>query len=135
MEKMGMMFNPKYHRSKSIRLKEYDYTNPNLPYGKAGWYYVTICANDKVCCFGKVKNGKMILNDYGKIAEEKWLKTKEIRKNIDLDYYVVMPNHFHGIIIIESNVGAIQRIRPYEGNDNITSRFVRSDNRTVQIKG
>ncbi len=43
----------------------------------------------------------MILSDYGKIVEEEWLKTKEIRKNIDLDYCVVMPNHFHGIIIIE----------------------------------
>ena len=109
---MGMMFNPKYHHRRSIRLKEYDYTNPN-------WYYVTICTKDKVCCFGKVKNGKMILNDYGKIVEEEWLKTKEIRKNIDLDYYVVMPNHFHGIIIIESNVGGDPADRPYEGNDNI----------------
>ena len=49
----------------------------------------------------------MILNEYGKIMDEEWLKTKEIRKNVDLDYYVIMPNHFHGIIIIESNtVGA-----------------------------
>ena len=69
----------------------------------------------------------MILNNYGKIVEEEWLKTKEIRKNIDLDYYVVMPNHFHGIIIIETagatrgvaqnvktqnNQGAIRRIAP-----------------------
>ncbi len=98
------MSNGKQHYRKSIRLKEYDYTSPN-------WYYVTICTNDRVCCFGGVKNGKMILNGYGKIVEEEWLKTKEIRKNIDLDYYVVMPNHFHGIIIIESSiVGAIRRI-------------------------
>ena len=43
-----------------------------------------------------------MLNEFGKIVEEEWLKTKELRKNIDLDYYIVMPNHFHGIIIIES---------------------------------
>ena len=89
------MDKPKYHNRKSVRLKEYDYTNPS-------WYYVTICTNDKACCLGKIRNGKMILNSFGKIIEEEWLKTKHIRKNIDLDYYVVMPNHFHGIIIIES---------------------------------
>jgi len=43
----------------------------------------------------------MILNDFGKIVNEEWLKTKEIRKNVDLDEYVIMPNHFHGILIIE----------------------------------
>lgn len=43
----------------------------------------------------------MILNKYGKVVEEEWLKTKEIRNNVNLDYYVIMPNHFHGILIIE----------------------------------
>ncbi len=43
----------------------------------------------------------MILNDLGKVAEEEWLKTKNIRKNVDLDYHVIMPNHFHGILIIK----------------------------------
>ncbi len=89
------MYKRKQYQRKSIRLREYDYANPN-------WYYVTICSNDRKIIFGKVENGKMLLNDYGKIVEEEWLKTKELRKNIDLDYYVVMPNHFHGIIIIES---------------------------------
>jgi len=44
------------------------------------------------------------LNNLGRIAEEEWLRTKEIRSNIDLDYYVVMPNHFHGIIILKDYV-------------------------------
>lgn len=42
------------------------------------------------------------MNDIGKIVEEEWLKTKEIRLNVDLDYYVIMPNHFHGILIINN---------------------------------
>ena len=92
---MGTIFNPKYHHRRSIRLKEYDYSEPN-------WYYVTICSYDKKNIFGKIQRSKMILNKFGKIVEEEWLKIKEIRKNIDLDYYVIMPNHFHGIIIIES---------------------------------
>jgi REP element-mobilizing transposase RayT len=80
---------------KSIRLKEYDYTNPN-------WYYVTICTNKKNCVFGNVDNGKLVLNKLGKVANEEWLKTNAIRLNIKLDYYIIMPNHIHGIIIIES---------------------------------
>ena len=80
-------------RIESSRLKEWDYSTP-------WWYYVTICTKNFKCWFGDVKNGKMILNDVGKIIEEEWLKTKEIRENVDLDYYVIMPNHFHGNIII-----------------------------------
>lgn len=53
------------------------------------------------CCFGEVRDGKMILNDLGIIVNEEWNKTREIRKNVDLDYYVIMPNHFHGILIIK----------------------------------
>jgi putative transposase len=46
-----------------------------------------------------VENGKMFLNDLGKVVEEEWLKRKVIRENVDLDYQVVMTNHFHGILI------------------------------------
>ena len=112
------MYNPKTHHRKSIRLKEYDYSN-------GGWYYVTICTNNREHLFGTVVNNKVELNDYGKIVQAEWLKTKEIRKNIDLDDYVIMPNHFHGIIIIKynendlknksnNNVGATRWVAPNE---------------------
>jgi REP element-mobilizing transposase RayT len=78
---------------KTIRLQEYDYSFP-------GWYYVTICTHEKNNLFGKIKNGNVTLNEIGKIVEEEWTKTKEIRKNVDLDYYIIMPNHLHGIIIL-----------------------------------
>jgi REP element-mobilizing transposase RayT len=78
---------------KSVRLKEYDYSFP-------GWYFVTICAYERNYLFGNIKNGKMILNDSGNLVGEEWIRTKKIRKNVDLDYYVIMPNHLHGIIII-----------------------------------
>ena len=54
----------------------------------------------------------MVLNDLGKIVKEEWLKTKEIRSNVDLDDYVIMPNHFHGILIIndvETSRGTSQK--------------------------
>jgi REP element-mobilizing transposase RayT len=80
---------------RTIRLKEYDYANPN-------WYYVTICTKNKRCAFGNVHKGKLVPNELGKVAKAEWLRTKTIRPNIDLDYYIIMPNHIHGIIIIES---------------------------------
>ena len=86
----------KYHR-RSIRLKEYDYT-------QAGAYFITICTYNHRFLFGVVEEGKMLLNRFGKIVESEWLKTEQIRENIELDEYIIMPNHFHGIIIITDTV-------------------------------
>ncbi len=83
-------------RIESARLKEWDYSNP-------WYYYVTINTKNHIHHFGKVENEKMILNDLGSIVESEWLKTKLLRTNVELDYFVVMPNHFHGIIIINGS--------------------------------
>lgn len=81
-------------RVETSRLKDWDYSTP-------WWYYITICIKDMKYRFGKVENGKMILNNLGNIVEEEWLKTKEIKDNVELDYYVIMPNHLHGILIVK----------------------------------
>lgn len=78
---------------KSTRLKEFDYAQPS-------WYYVTICTENKGNILGEVQNGKMILNEFGMIAENEWLNTKTIRPNVDLDYFIIMPDHMHGIVVI-----------------------------------
>ncbi|GAA5002912.1 transposase [Pseudoluteimonas lycopersici] len=78
---------------KSIRLRGYDYT-------QAGAYFVTICAQGHACLFGNITNGEMRLNNIGNIVAEEWAKTREIRIGMELDAWVVMPNHFHGIIVI-----------------------------------
>jgi REP-associated tyrosine transposase len=62
---MSTIFNPKYHHRRSIRLKEYDYTEPN-------WYYITICTYKKKNIFGGIIKSKMILNNFGKIVEGEW---------------------------------------------------------------
>lgn len=86
-------------KRKKLRLPDYDYS-------QEGWYFVTICVKDRKCLFGEVVNGEMVLNEVGKIVDREWNKTSEIRKNVSLDVCIVMPNHIHGIIIIESqNVG------------------------------
>lgn len=89
------MYDPEKHRRHSIRLKGYDYSQP-------GSYYVTICAFDGHYLFGDISHGRMILNKYGNIARQEWLRTEKIRKNVRLDAFVVMPNHLHGIIVITS---------------------------------
>jgi REP-associated tyrosine transposase len=78
---------------KPNRLKYYDYSN-------GGWYYITICTQDHKNLFGKIIKDKMILNNSGKIVDECWKKIAQLHKNIELDFYVIMPNHIHGIIII-----------------------------------
>lgn len=80
-------------RIESARLKTWDYSTP-------WWYYVTINTKNHVCYFGEVVDGKMMLNKLGQIIEMEWLKTTQLRKNVELDYYVIMPNHIHGIVIL-----------------------------------
>ena len=92
-------FNPDIQHRRYVRLKGFDYS-------KAGAYFVTVCAWQRGCLFGEIVDGKMRLNEYGRIVENEWLKTPEVRNNIELDYYIVMPNHFHGILVLNDNVGA-----------------------------
>jgi len=87
---------------RSIRLKGYDYSQP-------GAYFITICTHDKEPIFGHVIDRNVHLNEFGKVVEKEWLKTFDMRKILKLDIYVIMPNHFHGIIIISDGTGTPQR--------------------------
>ncbi len=90
------------HRRRSIRLKGYDYSH-------AGAYFITVCTRNGKCLFGDVINGKMRLNAHGNIVSECWNKIPTHFPNVETDAFVVMPNHIHGIIII-NNVGAIHEL-------------------------
>ena len=81
-----------YHR-RSPCLRHFDYRQP-------GAYFVTICAHRQQCLFGTVKDGEVSLNRLGKIAAEEWRRTEELRALVELDFFIVMPNHIHGIIWI-----------------------------------
>ena len=96
------------HHRRTIRLKGYDYS-------QSGMYYVTICCHNKTAYFGDIENKKMMLNDAGKMVE-KWCK-KISRKfsNMTLDPYIIMPNHFHAIIV--NTVGADPRVCPDKHGD------------------
>jgi REP element-mobilizing transposase RayT len=107
-----MPYNPKIHHRRSIRLKGYDYSQEGL-------YFVTICCQDRICRFGKIENGEMILNELGDIVHNEWQNLTNKYSCIDLHEFIVMPNHFHAILQI---VGA-GSARP----DN----FVRPDNSEI----
>ena len=93
----NMNYDPQIHHRRSIRLEGYDYS-------QEGMYFITICTLNKNCIFGNIINDEMQLNETGTIAYNEWLQTPVIRKSIDLDVFVLMPNHIHGIIIIRSGV-------------------------------
>jgi REP element-mobilizing transposase RayT len=87
-------YNPTIHHSRSIRLKGYDYSQEGL-------YFITICCHRRGelhMPFGHIENGEMILNEYGTVAYFEWLKTPELRTNVELGEFIIMPNHMHGII-------------------------------------
>jgi REP element-mobilizing transposase RayT len=71
-------------------------------YSQNGWYFITICVHQRKEVFGNIENEQMVLNNYGKIVEKCWLEIPLHFKNIAFDEFVVMPNHVHGIIIIEN---------------------------------
>ncbi|MDX1586419.1 MAG: transposase [Balneolaceae bacterium] len=75
----------------SNRVKNFDYSSP-------GFYFLTICTDNRFHLFGKIVRGQMRLNRYGEIASEEWLKTEMLRENVRLDEFVIMPDHVHAII-------------------------------------
>ena len=83
---------------KQIRLNGYDYS-------KNGYYFITICTYNWKFVFGEIVNNEMILNQYGVILKNAWFDLSNHHVNIKLDKFIVMPNHIHGIIIINSPVG------------------------------
>jgi len=87
------------HHRRSIRLKAYDYS-------QEGAYYVTICTHARVCVFGAVVGENVRLSRFGQMARNEWLRTPQIRPEAELDDFVVMPNHVHGIILLAPTVGA-----------------------------
>lgn len=88
-----MPYDPQKHHRRSIRLKGYDYTQP-------GAYYITICTEARQCLFGKVVKGQMGLNLLGYIARFCWSQIPAHFPHIQLDTYIIMPDHLHGILVI-----------------------------------
>jgi REP element-mobilizing transposase RayT len=90
---MPSQYDPNRHHRRSIRLKGYDYTT-------AGAYFVTLCVEGRQDLLGDIVDGNLQLNEYGRIVETSWEWLGQQYPYVDLDEWVVMPNHLHGIVVI-----------------------------------
>jgi putative transposase len=103
------MHNPKIFNRKSLRLKGYDYSS-------SGSYFITICCQDNKHRFGHVENDKMILNEFGQIAHNEWLKLADRFPNFEMDTFQIMPNHMHSIITLRE--GSTLAVDPHDLNNH-----------------
>jgi len=87
-------YSPDIHHRRSIRLEGYDYA-------ATGAYFITICAHERESLFGEIVAGEMLPGEYGRVVLSEWLKTGDIRQEVLLGEFVVMPNHFHGILKVK----------------------------------
>jgi REP element-mobilizing transposase RayT len=128
-----MTYNPaKYHR-RSIRLNGHDYSQP-------GAYFITMCTKNRACFFCEIIDGKNVMNDVGKMARQCWMDIPIHFPHAQLDEFVIMPNHIHGIIILHDSgiVGANNysplRVNPLDDrNCNGTSKTIGSIVRGFKI--
>ena len=88
-----MTYSSDRHRRRSIRLKGYDYT-------QAGAYFITICTQDRECVLGTVSDGIVRVNDAGRMAQLVWNEMPAHYPGVELDTFIVMPNHLHGIVVL-----------------------------------
>jgi putative transposase len=105
-----MAFNPNIHHRQSIRITNHDYS-------QSGAYFITVCTHQRAHMFGEIIDGRMVLNGAGLIVQNCWHKISTHFSMAFMDEWVIMPNHMHGIIVI-NNVGAIHE-SPNEKPRNI----------------
>lgn len=89
-------YNPEKHHRRSIRLQGYDYTSN-------GMYFVTICSHQRQCLLGEIVDGEMRLSELGQIVRSHWLKLPIHHPHLQLDVFVTMPNHIHGILVLTNS--------------------------------
>lgn len=91
---------------KQIRLQGYDYS-------QEGRYFITICTKNREFLFGEIMNRTMFYNETGKIAENELLNISSHYENVDIERFVIMPNHVHMIVVIKKRVDSAERINPF----------------------
>jgi putative transposase len=110
-------FDPQKHHRRSIRLKGYDYSSE-------GAYYVTIVTQGRKCMFGEIIEGEMHINEYGEIVQKWWNEIPIHFPTVELDVFVIMPNHVHGIIFITTERRG-EAVSPLDNpNNNIQDAYV-----------
>src|SRR5687767_7268896 len=102
----GSRYNPDIHHRRSIRLRDYDYS-------QAGAYFLTIRCQDRECLLGRFQNGTVLLNPAGEMVVRTWQEVPDHYPGCEIDAFIPMPNHIHGIIVLQTApVGAGPRACP-----------------------
>ena len=97
-------YDPEHHRRRKLRLIDYDYS-------QVGAYFVTICSHDRRCLSGEIREN-LLINELGEVLEQVWAGLVEHYVYVRVAEFVVMPNHFHGIIILENESWGGLQSRP-----------------------
>lgn len=120
---------PKKHNRRSMRLKGYDYS-------QAGLYFITLNCQHRHHIFGNIKNGMMCLNQFGTIIHNNWMETPNIRPNIVLGAFIVMPDHLHGIIQILESKGSKEAIGKFQSPTQTIGAIIRGykSSATTKVK-
>jgi REP element-mobilizing transposase RayT len=98
-------YNPAIHHRRSIRLQDYDYS-------QVGAYFITICVQNRECLFGEITNGEMKMNDIGRMVQIVWDEIPSRFDGLELNLFTIMPNHIHGIIMLNRQRRGESCIRP-----------------------
>jgi putative transposase len=93
-----MPYEPNIHHRRSLRLQHYDYS-------RGGAYFITICTQDRVRLLGEVSGGHMCLSAAGQMVADVWISLPNRFMAVELDAFVVMPDHFHGLLILRDETG------------------------------
>ena len=120
-----MSYDPTIHHRKSIRYKDYDYSH-------SGYYFVTICTEHHKCLFGHITKSHMELNELGSNVNDCWLEIPSHFPFVTLKEYVIMPNHVHGIIVINNQNDILNKL-PKSGEIHGTSNTIGSIIRGFKI--
>ena len=99
-------------RRRSPRLRGFDY-------GAIGWYFITICTHNREPLFGEVADGALVPSVIGEVVADEWWRTGDRRPGIDLDAFVLMPNHLHGIVVIREGSDTEERAPGLAAKDAI----------------
>ena len=95
-----MIHEPVQRHRRSLRLNGYDYA-------QAGAYFITLCTQKRACLFGQIADGAMRLNDAGEFAARMWNEMPDRLSGLDVDAFVVMPNHIHSILVLSDNAATV----------------------------
>ena len=124
-----MAYDPALPRRRSLRLQAYDYA-------KAGAYFITIVTQDRRRLFGEIAAGEVRLNEVGRLIRKFWESLPDRFTGVALDAFVVMPNHIHGVIVMDPPVGApLVGARPRRGDADATGDRPRATTRVAPTGG